>query len=295
MVIKEKLVDAALERYRLPIWLKPYALSYLKGANSLGAIKHAASFIDIGRRKGTITKTEVVLPNGTTFKREQVLHLASLFFYGEERMSEMSKMWASAVPGLTSGHKTHFISMAAIEAKRARAIKSLIQGLGNRPVAPTRELVELFDYVERLHSWEDIMITKKILLYNSFAMPFGYVFYRIFYPVSPEFMRSFGTAFNTKQPEEMAGEEEACRIIEQDEISRERLIYITENVLARIAKAVDAEMKNAKKAGIEREAVLLRDISIAYPLHRLEELGVNLDIEKEIATVKRMSRLSKLS
>jgi hypothetical protein len=43
---------------------------------------------------------------------------------------------------------------------------------------------------------------------------------------------------------------------------------------------------------MEKEVALLSEVSVAYPFHRLEELGVELDVKDEIETVR--ARFSKL-
>lgn len=287
--MKLSLVDAALEKYGLPPWMKKYVYAYLKG-NTVQGIRRAASFINVGRKKGIVTKKEIVLPNGTTFKREQILHLVSLFFYGEERIGSISKAWAATGSDLDPQHRRHFEEMAAIESRRARAIKNLVEGLGHRVEKPTKELVEVFDYIQSLRDWDERIVTKKLLLSYSYAKPFGYVFYKIFYPVSPEFMRSFGTAFNSRQEEELIGEEDAEEVVRSGEMHKERLMELAENVLARVTRSVDAELPKARASKIEREVMLLRDISIAYPLHRLNELGADIDVDKEVAQIKRLSK-----
>ncbi len=289
-MLRDALVDAALEKYGLPKWLKPYVLEYLKGNSTAAAIKRATSFISVGRKKGIVTKDEIVLPNGTKFNSDQILHLVSLFLYGEERMGKISKIWATTDSDGNVTHANHYSAVSIVETKRARAIKNLIQGLGHKPVDPTPELVELFDYIESLKIWGERLLAKKIIMYNSFALPFGYVFYKVFYPVSPEFMRSFGTVFSSKDHEEFAGEEEAAIIVQSGDIETDRLMKITEDLLVLIDNALDAEMKNAKKAGIEREVILLRDVAIAFPLHRLEDLGVDFNIEEEISKIKRRAK-----
>jgi len=286
-MLREALVDKALEKYALPSWLKPYVLDYLKGNSTATAIKRATSFINVGRKKGTITKSEIVLPNGVKFGSDQILHLVSLFFYGEERMSKRSKKWRRTNGDGNRTHLNYVAEISNVEIKRARAIRSLIDGLGHKPIDPTPELMDLFNYVEGLNTWGERLLAKKIILYNSFALPFGYIFYKVFYPISPEFMRSFGTVFSSKAPEEFAGEEEASIIIQNNGIKRERLMEITEDVLVLIAKALRAELKNAKKAGIEREVILLGKVAIACPLHRLQRIGVDLNVEAEISRIRK--------
>ncbi|MFI5412279.1 MAG: hypothetical protein ACHQX1_00095 [Candidatus Micrarchaeales archaeon] len=285
-MMKLTLVDSALEKYGIPKWMRVYIQGYVK-SNSIISIKRATAFINVGRKKGAITKTEIILPNGTKFHKEDMLHLVSLFLYGEERISQISQNWAKSENETQPSHKRHFAEMSQIESHRARAIKNLLNGLGSKPGKPSEELVYVFDYIESLRYWEERMVAKKILLNYSFAKPFGYVFYKIFYPVSPEFMRSFGTAFNNKQPQEYYGEEEARRIIEDNGISQEKLIELTENVLTLTTRAINTEIPGAKRSSIEKEVVLLRDISIAYPLHKINELGVKIDVEEEVAKIKK--------
>lgn len=291
-MLKDKLVDSALEKYGLPRWMKPYIINYLKG-NSVGAVKRAVSFVNVGRKKGIITKNQIMLPNGTKFEKEQILRLVSLFFYGEERLGEISSNWAGAAADSNPAHTKHFETMAGIESKRARAIKSMVQVLASKPTEPTKEIVDLYDYIESLKSWNERLIAKNIILYNSFAMPLGYVFYKVFYPVSPEFMRSFGTAFSNRDEEEVMSAEEACNIVRNKTIENQRLMLITENILSRVARSVDAEMKDAKRAGVEREAILLKDVAVAFPLHKLKELGVNIDVDKEVVAIKRIAKSGK--
>lgn len=284
-MIKWALVDAAIKRYDLPVWVKPYIRDYLKGGD-IATIKYAISFVKVGRKKGAVTGSEIILPNGKKFKKEHMAHLLSLFYYGEERISEVTKDWAASGSDKVSDHVDHFSAVSSIEAKRARAIKNLIEGLGLKVEKPTREIESVFDYVQGLRDWNERIIAKKLLLNYSYAKPFGGVFYKVFYPVSPEFMRSFGKAF-ISGIDERAAEAEAEIAVAGRKVPEERVMEITRELLKRIYRSVNAEIPNARKAGIEREVMLLRDVSIACPLHKLDELGVKIDINKEINGIRR--------
>ncbi len=287
-MLKLNLVDGTLQRSGLPPWMKEYIQSYVKGAN-IDTIKKATSFVSFGRKKGKVTKTEIILPNGTRFKKAEILHLIGLFYYGEDRISRITEKWAEE----NDEHRAHFNEVTMLEAQKARAIKNLMEGLGSKIESTSKELIDVFDYLENLESWEERIVAKRIILNYAFAKPFGYVFYRIFYPVSPEFMRSFGATFNNKQPLDLNAEQSANKVIEEGKISDSNLLNLTRNILILTTKAINREMAGAKRAGIDREAKLLKDISIAYPLHRLHDLGVDIDIKKEIELIKKQSRSAK--
>ncbi len=285
-MIKGAIVDAVLRKNGAPPWMKEYILDYLKGGDAK-MVKYAMSFLLFGRKKGAITKNEVVLPNGKRFSKVQIAHLLDLCYYGEERIGQISRAWATNRSDRIPLHEHHFLLMADIESKRARAIKNLIEGLGFKLGDATEELKDVFDYVEGLTDWNERIITKKLLLNYSYARPFGYVMYKAFYPVSQEYMRNFGKAFYKKEAVEEFGEREAELVVRGHLIGEEKLKAITQNLLRLIERSIDAEMAAAKKAGIERELLLLKNISIAYPLYRMKELGVEIDAKKEIATIKR--------
>ncbi len=287
-MLKGAMVELAIRKYKLPQWMKPYIMSYLRG-NDMSAIKFAASYINVGRKKGSIARNEIRLPNGKVFKKEHIAHILNLFYYGEVSVCETSKLW-SETHDRTPDHVRHFRTMCAVEEKRARTIRNLMLGLGYRIGKPTPELIAVFDYIKSLTDWDERLFAKKILLNYSYAKPFGYVFYKAFYPVQPEYMRTFGKAFTDHMEEETLSEKEAEDIIREKRIGYERLMEITEHLLMLILRSVNAELPTAKRAGIEREIVLLRDISLAYPLHRLEELGVDMDVQKEITYVKMSAR-----
>ncbi len=287
-MLKGLLIDATLKRYGLPPWMKEYVQEYLKGSE-VGAARYAISFISVGRKKGVVTKTEIVLPNGKRFRKDQIAHLLSLFYYGECRLSRISWSWS-----IDNGHDMemarHFGAMHLVEVRRARAIKNLIEAFGYKVEDPSDELKDVFDYVEQLRTSQERVVAKKIFLNYAYAQPFGQVFYKAFYPVSPEYMRSFGKEFSIRSADAIYGERSAENIIVRGEIDTQKLLELATEILVRVARSIDAELPRARKAGIEREALLLRNIAVAYPFHRLKELGVDLDVKREIANVKRKAR-----
>ncbi|MCW6159595.1 MAG: hypothetical protein LVQ95_00695 [Candidatus Micrarchaeales archaeon] len=287
-MLKGLLIDATLRRYGLPPWMKEYVQEYLKGSD-ISAVKYAISFISVGRKKGAVTRTEIVLPNGKKFRKDQIAHLLSLFYYGECRLSRISWIW-SIDNGRDGEMAKHFGAMHLVEERRARAIKNLIEAFGYKIEDPSEELKEVFDYVEQLKTSQERVIAKRIFLNYAYAQPFGQVFYKAFYPVSPEYMRSFGKEFSIRSADAIYGERVAENAIIRGEIGAQRLLELATDVLVRVARSIDAELPRARRAGIEREALLLRNIAIAYPFHRLKELGVDLDAKKEIANVKRKAR-----
>jgi hypothetical protein len=283
----EKLVDSAMDRYDVPEWARPYAHRYVR-ENPISAVKFAISLVDIKRRKGEVTKTEVRLPNGKSFKIESILKLLNLFFYGEDCIAEMENAWAARSLNRSAEYEGHFAEMADMDSKYARAIKNLTEGL-RRSVGEKPESISCaFDYISKLEPWEERIIATGIILRYSYAKTFGAVFYKVFYPVSPEFMRSFGKAFGNKNMERWDSEE-AAALIRGNSISNDHLLELARESLARILFTIESNMKLAKELGMEKEVRLLADISIAYPFHRFSELGVDVDIEKEVKAVKVLS------
>ena len=248
-------------------------------------VKFATSFIDVKRRKGEITGDCIKLPNGLKFKKEHVLHLLSIVFYCEESLANIASKWASSKSNHNTEYSAHFKEMSTIDAKHARAIMNLIEGLGRKPKGPQKELIEVFDYVAALESWQERIIATELVLRASYANSFGKIFYRVFYPVSPEFMRSFGKAFYDSAYESVWGMNEAKKIIDEDLLPKERLLELTSGLLVRVLLSINANMRLAKASGVENETKLLAEIAIAYPFHTLAKMGVRMDIEKEIKAV----------
>ncbi len=282
-------VDSVLNKYGIPLWVKPYIYDYIK-SDPLNAVKHATSFIEVRRKKGEVTGKYVKLPNSTMFDMDSVIHILSLFFYGEERSTEMYRKWSSEPAPESRDYSNFYRSMVAVREKHARAIKNLIEGLGRKSDKPTKRVIEVFDFIESLKDWRERMITTDLLMRYAYGVSFGVTFYKTFYFVMPEYMRSFGKAFGETTNESLWGENEAKRIITEKGLPEERIVELSEEVISRIVSSIDSEMEIAKKAKIEKEAKLLRTISIVYPLHTILELGVVVDIEDEIKKINKMAK-----
>jgi hypothetical protein len=279
------LLNRAMEKYHLPVWVTPYAKEYIR-ARPLNAIKYATSFVEFGRRKGSVTKDAVVLPNGLSLNKEYVIQLLGLFYYGEERSSAMSREWSAHAMPPNGIYSEHFRRMGEQEAKRARAIKNMIEGLGGRICEPSAAVTEVFDYVSAMESWEDRFLSKMLILNYAFSKTCGLLFYRIFYAVSPEFMRSFGKALKSTYSESEWGEKEAERMVVSGEVDRNRLVGLSEDILSRVSATIDAEIPMAKKSKLEPEAKLLKNVAITFPLEKLRELNVDIDVRSELKRIE---------
>lgn len=290
----ERVVDSALARHNVPEWVRPYVYKYIRG-NPIGAVRFAISLVDVKRKKGTVTKTHVILPNGKRFSIPSILKVLSLFFQGEDAIANIESAWSASSIVRNAVYEKHFAEMSEIDAKYARAIKNLAEGLGGGSTnAPDNSIACAFSYISSLSDWNERVFATGILLRYAYSRTFGSVFYKVFYPVSPEFMRSFGKAFGGKYKGAQWDTEEAERIVGNSSIDNERLIELTREILARILFSIDSNIWLAKELGIEKEVKLLGEVSVAYPFHRLEELGIRLDMKREIEAVRARSiRLKK--
>ncbi|MCL5092471.1 MAG: hypothetical protein M1364_02300 [Candidatus Marsarchaeota archaeon] len=281
-------VDPLLKKYGIPVWVKPYLKEYVK-SDPVNAIKRATSFIDVKRKKGQVTNNSVVLPNNTAFKTESVVGIVSLFFYGEERSVQIAEKWSSKPDYLNKEYVKHFSEMVEIEKRHLRAIKNLLEGLGHKPLPPSETVKEVFDYIENLQDWNERLVAMNIIIKSTYGTAFGMMFYKVFYFVMPEYMRSFGKAFDYQGEEIEWGFEEAKRIISEKCINEGRLIEMSERILTLISKTINSEMLFADEAGITREAELLKKVALAYPLHIYSDLGINIDIEGELKKIYKES------
>lgn len=283
----EKVVDSAIEKYGLPEWVRPYVYKYAKGS-PISAVKFAISLLDVKRKKGEVTKSHVTLPNGTTFEMQSVLRLLNIFFYGEENISRLEEVWATKSIDRNAEYERRFLEMSEADSKRTRAIKNLIEGLGH-PVGECPASVErVFDAISRIEPWKDRIVATGIVLRYSYATTFGMLFYKVFYPVSPEFMRSFGKAFENKNGSERWDTIEAERMLMDGNIDSKHVIGLARNVLSELLQLIESNMGLAKELGLEKEVRLLSEISIAYPFQRLSEMGIDINVEKEVSEVKKL-------
>ena len=279
------LISTAMRRYGVPLWLKPYIYRYAKESN-VDTIKHTISFINVRRKKGEVTGRHVRLPNGVVFDIKMVIHILNQFHYGVEATARIAGAWSKEYTDYDHASFTkHFKKVAQEREKHARALKNMIEGLGHKVGGPTKEIEEVFNGIEKLDEWPDRLIATEIIIRDAYSRPFGFIFYKVFYPVSPEFMRSLGKLFMPQDSQDRWAEDEIKRVIGMGALTGEHVIELAEPILASIYKSIDAEMRLAKSSGIEPEAKLLRDVSIAYPLHTLRELGAQLDVDKEMKKI----------
>jgi len=280
-----KLLDCTKRKYNLPEWVKPYIYKYAK-ENPVSSVRFAISLIDVKRKKGEITKSSVKLPNGTTFAVESILKILNLFFYGEENMARIETAWANSSADRNAVYESHYMELAELDFKRARAIKNLVEGLGQTMGDQPDSVTRSFDRIYKIESWHDRIIATGLVLNCSYARTFGNIFYKVFYPVAPEYMRSFKKAFDTRKNERW-DTIEAKRLINNNLVERDHVIELTRNVLSTVQYTIESNIILAKELGLEKEAGLLGDISIAYPFQMLSDLGVKTDIDEEVSLVKR--------
>ena len=287
------LIDPVLQKYSIPMWVKPYVYDYVR-KDPINAIKRATSFIDVKRKKGVVTNSYVQLPNSIMFKMSSIIHMLSLFLYGTERTAKIAKAWSAKPDMKYRNYVDYYAGMVEVEERHARATLNLIEGLGFKPREPTKEVVAVFDYLNGIMDWSKRIIATDLILRSSYGDAFGLVFYKVFYFVMPEFMRSFGKAFTETEEQNKWGIKEAERVIAEHKVDNNQLLEMSIELLCRIEKSINAEMPLADEAGIKKEAKLLKRISIAYPLHRLESLGAVSNVsktEKEITSKAKKLKL----
>ncbi len=218
--------------------------------------------------------------------------MLSLFFYGEDMTAHIERTWSEKSVIKNAEYGRRFMDMSEIDAKYARAIKNLAEGLGGKVGERHESLARTFDYIASIEDWNSRVFVTGLVLRYAYARTFGSIFYRVFYPVAPEFMRSFGKAFSSKNRSANWDTEEAERLVRSGEMEREEVLELARETLARILWSIDANSKLAKELSIEKEVALLSEISVAYPFHRLSELGVELDVKEEVERVR--ARFAKL-
>ncbi len=284
MTSAKDIVGKALDKYGVPEWVRPYIFKHAL-THPVSAVKFAVSFVDTKRKKGEVTKEYVRLPNGLRIRMAYILRVLNLFYYGEERMAKMYGLWSERAAVPNHAYAEHFYNTAATDDRHARAVKNLIEGLGYKIGEAPKELMDVFDYVERMDSWNDRIVAAAIVLRGSYANSFGRMFYKVFYPAAPEFMRSFGKAF--RDSEASWEYEEAMHIIQGGTVPEEHVLELTRSILFRVLYSISANMQLATRSGIEPEIKLLSEIAIAYPFHMLRELGINVDVRREVDNLKR--------
>ncbi len=293
-MVMNKNIEDLLNKYNMPIWINDYIQEYIK-SDPINALKRGVSFIEVKRKRGVVTSSYVVLPNGIKFNMSTVIYILSLFYYGEKEIEQISESWSSIVDPVHPSYIKHFVNISKLEKKHIRAIKNLMDGLTRRPEEPPESVKEVFNYIKNLSTWQQRFVALYLILRYSYSAVFGQIFYKVFYFVMPEFMRSFGKVYIDSNGDIKWGIEETKRIIKSKEISNEDVIKLSEDLLSRISVSVKGEMHLAVDADIEKEANLMLKIAIAYPLHQLKDYGVKLDINEEEEIIKKKSEEIKSS
>jgi hypothetical protein len=279
-----KLVDSAMDRYGVPEWARPYVYKYVS-KNKVELVKTAISFVGFGRKKGQITDDYTILPNGRKFRTKSIIKLVGVFFHGEQRLADLEMHWAKVHGIGNPEYEDGYLTLANLDYKGARAMKNLMEGLKYKIPEDNHTLDALFNRMEQLETWEERIVASGIILDYCYIKPFAGIFMRVFYPVVPEFMRNFGKAFTSKEAKERWDLVEARRLIATGAISKEKAAALSKELLELFSQSIDNNMPIAKELGVLEEISLLKEISYAYPVHVLEELGIELP--KEAASRKK--------
>jgi hypothetical protein len=284
----DAIVDPILKKYGIPAWVSPFIYSYVK-SDPLNAVRKGLSFIDTKRRKGEVTKKGIALPNGYIFNIKSIEEILSAFFYIEDRSSKIMEFWISQPSGHDySEYRNYFQSLSESDRRHARAIKNLAEGLGLKIVPARKEMQDVFDYLQSIASWPERLIAAEVVLKRAYAT-FGMVFYRVFYPSSPEFMRSFVKVFRSEEIESWESDE-VTKIIKSGIISGARLTELSLDILRMAYKSMYAYIPIAKREKIEKEVLLVMNVAIAHPLQFLKEQGIDIDVEAEVKAITKSKR-----
>ncbi len=276
------MLDPLMDKYDIPEWARTYIYRYAT-AHPIKTVSFAISLIDSGRRKGRVMNDRVIMPNGSSLDIRPISKLLNLFLYGEDRMARMEMKWTEQQGG-GRDYKEHFAEIAEMDMKRAKAIKNLMYGLKQKVEPNQGSIAEVFDNVEGLSSWNDRVIATGIILRYSYAATFGMVFYRAFYSVAPEYMRSFGKAFKEKR--ERWDTIEAFRILGSGEADHRHAVELARDLLSDVLNSVHSNMDIAEEMNLKSEMELISEISIAHPFKMLCDAGISLDIDGEVRRVK---------
>jgi len=186
------MIGTAMRKYGVPEWLRPYIYRYAKESN-INTIRQAISFINVRRKKGEVTARYVRLPNGVVFDIDAVIHILNQFYYGVEATGRIAARWAAERP--PSGMEMirgHFAELSKERERHARALRNMIEGLGHKVEKPTKQIEHVFGRIAEIDEWPERLVATDVIIRDAYSRPFGFIFYRVFYPVSPEFMRSLG-------------------------------------------------------------------------------------------------------
>jgi hypothetical protein len=283
--IYKRIVDSTMKRYGVPEDLRPFIYRYAKNSN-VDAIRQAISFINIRRKKGEITSKYVKLPNGVSFDIEDVVHVLNQFHYGLEAMARLAREWAADRAGYEDPKISMcFSAISKSREKQARALRNLVEGLRYTTGNPTEEIVDVFGKVGALTELPDRMIATNVIIKGAYSRPFGFILYKVFYPVSSEFMRSLGKIFENDGAQDAWIDSRIRELLSNSQQARDRAIALSERLLPAIYLSIERERKFVKSIGVLNETKLMRDISIAYPLSILREMGVDVNVEEEFRNI----------
>ena len=273
--ITTKLVDRAMDKYGVPEWARPYVYKYVS-RNKVDLVKTAIGMVGFGRKKGQITSEYAILPNGRKFRMQSIIKLLSVFFHGEHRLANLESDWAKNHTTGNSEYAEGYMVLAEGDYKGARAMNNLVEGLRYKMPEDNGTLDPLFGRLTRLESWDERILASGIILNYCYMKPFAGMLMRVFYPVVPEFMRSFNKAFAQDKSGERWDLLEARKLIATGKISKERAASLANELLGLVSKSIDSNIALATELGIKEEILLLKEVSVAYPTHILRELGIEV-------------------
>ncbi len=280
---KNKLFDYALKKYNMPVWTKEYILNYLNKKSKIESMKHLMILIN-RRKKPILTKTKIKLPNGSVFEIKDILHIISLFYFGEMLMQKVIEQWLDNRTNIE--YTKHFINILDITEKHEGTIKNLLNGFKYKIEEPPKNIKRVFEYIENTKDCNERIIIIGIILQDAYAISFGNIFYKVFFYLSPEYMKLIKQSLNYKISEINWFNNQAKQIIKNKLINENRLISLSENLSILINNSIKSESKFAQKLKIKNEVELIKTIAIAYIFHDLYELNVNINIDIEMKKCK---------
>ncbi|MEM3791124.1 MAG: hypothetical protein QXL16_00125 [Candidatus Micrarchaeaceae archaeon] len=280
-------IDQIIRDYNLPPWVKKYAFRYIR-KDPANAVKRALSFILTGRKRGLFTGRKAVLPNGIELSSSQVAYICSLFLYGEEMLKNVVEEWSKErYVGDEREYGEHYKKLLEAYEKHIKAMYALLLTVRktDKKVTYPREVVEVFDYIRGIRENRGRILVIDLIIRYSYAKVFGNAFFKAFFPVSPKLLKQVKKIFEEDAKESSWGEEKAKELLRDKKISKEEVLKITIPLLNLIKNSIDANLELAKRAGLENEIILLRDIAIAAPLHALRENGIDILPDKVASQV----------
>jgi len=280
---RNKLFDYALKKYDMPIWTKKYILNYLNKKSKIESMKHLMILVN-RRKKPVLTKTKIKLPNGSIFEIKDILYIISLFYFGEMLMQKVIENWLDN--RTTIEHTKHFINILDITKTHERTIKNLLNGFEYKIKEPPKNIKRVFEYIENIKDCNERIIIIGIILQDAYVISFGNIFYKVFFYLSPEYMKLIKQSLNYKISEINWFNDQSKQIIKNKLIDENRLISLSENLSILINNSIKSELKFAQKLKIKNEVELIKTIAIAYIFHDLYELNVNINIDSEMEKFK---------